>query len=197
MVEINPKRIAGSWTEGFALDFHTLSSEYIGDDEYGHPQFDTKRSEIGELLYKLKYREDKSVLGDLVTTVSQFIKSTNWPVDLIVSVPPSRKGRQFQPVPPLALGIGRTLGIDVCVDSVVKVKDTPELKNVFDFEARMRILKDAFEIRGQVVSGHSILLFDDLYRSGATLNAVSRLLQQEGKVKNIYVLTLTMTRSIR
>ena len=88
MTEINPKRIAGSWTEGFALDFHTLSSEYIGDDEYGHPQFDTKRSEIGELLYKLKYREDKSVLGDLVTTVSQFIKSTNWPVDLIVSVPP-------------------------------------------------------------------------------------------------------------
>jgi len=179
------------------LDFHTLSSEYIGDDEYGHPQFDTKRSEIGKLLYKLKYREDKSVLGDLVTTVSQFIKSTNWPVDLIVSVPPSRKGRQFQPVRPLALGIGRTLGIDVCVDSVVRVKDTPELKNVFDFEERMGIVKEAFEIRGQALSGRSVLLFDDLYRSGATLNAVSRLLQQEGKVKNIYVLTLTMTRSIR
>jgi hypothetical protein len=32
MVEINPKRITGCWTEGFALDFHTLSSEYIGDD---------------------------------------------------------------------------------------------------------------------------------------------------------------------
>jgi len=68
---------------------------------------------------------------------------------------------------------------------------------VFDFEERMRILKDAFEIRGLVVCGRSILLFDDLYRSGATLNVVSRLQQQEGKVKNIYVLTLTMTRSIR
>jgi len=186
MVEINPKRIAGSWTEGFALDFHTLSSQHIGDDEYGHPQFDTKRSEIGELLYKLKYREDKSVLGDLVTTVSQFIKSTNWPVDLIVSVPPSRKGRKFQPVPPLALGIGRTLGID-----------TAELKNVFDFEERMRILKEAFQIRGRVVSGRSVLLLHDLYRSGATLDAVSRLLRQEGKVKKMYVLTLTMTRSLR
>src|SRR4030042_3584837 len=181
MVEINPKRIAGSWTEGFAFDFHTLSSKYIGDNEYGHPQYDTKRSEIGELLYKLKYREDESVLGDLVTTVSQFIKSTNWPVDLIVSVPPSRKGRQFQPVPPLALGIGRTLVIDVCVDSVVKVKDTPELKNVFDFEERMRILKDGFQIRDPVVAGNSILLFDDLYRSGATLNTVSSLLQGEGR----------------
>jgi hypothetical protein len=83
MVQINPKRIIGRWTEGFALDFHTLSSEYIGDDEYGHPQFDTKRSEIGELLYRLKYREDKSVLGDIISTASRFIKSKNWPVDLM------------------------------------------------------------------------------------------------------------------
>jgi len=197
MVQINPKRISGSWAEGFALDFHTLSSEYIGDDEYGHPQFDTKRSEIGELLYRLKYREDKSVLGDIITIASQFIKSTNWPLDLIVSVPPSRKGRDFQPVPPLAMGIGRVLGIEVCVDSIVKVKDTPELKGIFDFQERMRILRDAFEIRDPVVAGRSVLLFDDLYRSGATLNAVSRLLKQEGKARNVYVLTLTMTRSMR
>jgi len=197
MVQIDPKRINGSWTEGFALDFHTLSSEYIGDDEYGHPQFDTKRSEIGELLYRLKYREDKSVLGDIITTASQFIKSINWPLDLLVSVPPSRKGRTFQPVPPLAMGIGRVLGIEVCVDSIVKVKDTPGLKGIFDFEERMRILRDAFAIHDPVVAGRSVLLFDDLYRSGATLNAVSRLLKQEGKSRSIYILTLTMTRSMR
>lgn len=197
MVQINPKRISDSWTEGFALDFHTLSSEYIGDDEYGHPQFDIKRSEIGELLYRPKYREDKSVLGDIITTASQFIKSTNWPLDLIVSVPPSRKDREFQPVPPLAMGIGRFLGIKAYVDSIVKVEDTPELKGIFDFEERMRILKDAFEIHDPVVAGRSVLLFDDLYRSGATLNAVSRLLKQEGKARNVYVLTLTMTRSMR
>jgi Predicted amidophosphoribosyltransferases len=197
MLQINPKRIPGNWTEGFALDFHTLSSQYIGDDEYRHPQFDTKRSDVGELLYRLKYGKDKSVLGEIIVTVSQFIKSKNWPVDFIVCVPPSRKGRQFQPVTPIAIGIGKALGIDVCVDTVVKVKDTPELKNIFDFEERMRILKNAFEIRNPVVAGHNVLLFDDLYRSGATLNAISGLLQQEGKVRNLYVLTLTMTRSIR
>lgn len=137
------------------------------------------------------------MLGEIIVTVSQFIKSKNWPVDFIVCVPPSRKGRQFQPVAPVAIGIGKALGIDVYVDTVVKVKDTPELKNIFDFEERMRILKDAFEIRNPVVAGHNVLLFDDLYRSGATLNAISGLLQQEGKVRNLYVLTLTMTRSIR
>jgi predicted amidophosphoribosyltransferase len=61
----------------------------------------------------------------------------------------------------------------------------------------MRILKEAFEIRDPVIAGRSVLLFDDLYRSGATLNAISRLLQQQGRVRSLYVLTLTMTRSIR
>lgn len=197
MVEINPRRISGSWTEGFALDYHTVSSEYVGDDEYGHPQFDTKRSEVGELLYRLKYGKDKSVLIDIIDTASQFIKSKNWSFGLITCVPPSRKGRQFQPVPPLAIGIGKALGVDVWVEAVVKAKDTPELKNIFNFEERMRILKDAFEIRNPVTAGRSVLLFDDLYRSGATLNAVSRLLLQEGRVRSLYVLTLTMTRSIR
>ncbi len=197
MVQINPKKISGNWTEGFALDFHSLSSEYIGDDEYGRPQFATTRSEIGELLYRLKYQEDKSVIGDIITTASEFIKSTNWPVDIIIPVPPSRRGRAFQPVPRLAEGIARTLGIDVCADCVVKVKDSTELKDIFSFQERLRILKDAFEIRDPVVVGRSVLLFDDLYRSGATLNAVTRILQQEGKVKNVYALNLTMTRSKR
>jgi len=197
MVQINPKRISGNWTEGFALDFHSLSSEYIGDDEYGRPQFDTTRSEIGELLYRLKYKEDKSVLGDIITTASEFIKSTNWPVDIVVSVPPSRTGRAFQPVPLLAEGIAKALGVDVCADCIVKVKETAELKDIFGFEERLRILKDAFEIRDPVVIGRSVLLFDDLYRSGAILNAVAGILQQEGKAKNVYALNLTMTRSKR
>jgi competence protein ComFC len=95
MAEIHPKGIRGNWKEGFSLDFHTLRSEYIGDDEYGHPQFETTRSEIGELLYRLKYKKDKSVLDEIVTTATEFIKLKNWALDLVVAVPPSRKGRPF------------------------------------------------------------------------------------------------------
>ena len=197
MAEIHPKGIRGNWKEGFALDFHTLRSEYIGDDEYGHPQFDTTRSEIGDLLYRLKYKKDKSVLGEIVTTATEFIKSTNWALDLVVSVPPSRKGRAFQPVPPVAKGIASALGIDVCIDCVIKVKETPELKGIFDFDQRLRILGDAFEVRDPVVTGRAVLLFDDLYRSGATLNVLTRVLLEQGKARNVYALTLTMTRRMR
>ena len=133
MTEINPKRIRGNWKEGFALDFHTLRSEYIGDDEYGHPQFETTRSEIGESLYRLKYKKDKSVLDEIIITATEFIRLRNWELDLVVAVPASRKGRAFQPAPPVAEGIARALGIDVCIDCVIKVKSTPELTRIFDW----------------------------------------------------------------
>ena len=96
MVEINPKKLIGNWESGFALDFHTIKSMYIGDDEYGHPQFSTTYSQIGELLYRLKYKSDESVLKIIANTASDFVNSSNWPIDLLVSVPPSRIDRAFQ-----------------------------------------------------------------------------------------------------
>jgi len=115
---------------------------------------------------------------------------------VLVPVPPSRK-RTFQPVRLLAKGIGKALGIDVCLDCIVKVKDSPELKDIFDFDKRMSILRSAFKICESNVAGRSVLLFDDLYRSGATLNAVAVLLRKKGTAKNLYVLTLTRTRRKR
>ena len=56
MANVRPMRIPGRWREGYVLDYHTLGSTYLGDDEYGHPTFDTKRSDVGELLYRLNER---------------------------------------------------------------------------------------------------------------------------------------------
>lgn len=54
--------ITGNWAKGFALGLHTLSSKYLGEDEFGHKHFDTIRTEIGELVYQLKYKKDNSVV---------------------------------------------------------------------------------------------------------------------------------------
>lgn len=61
-LNIKPIAITGPWSSGWALDLHTVSSVFIGDDAFGHPQFENKRSEIGELLYQFKYRGDRSGL---------------------------------------------------------------------------------------------------------------------------------------
>lgn len=73
MVNINPKKLVGRWRAGYALDHHTTSSVYLGDDEFGHPAFETKRSEVGELLYQLKYRSDTTTVASITDTAAAFV----------------------------------------------------------------------------------------------------------------------------
>lgn len=188
-------RIPGRWRDGFVLDYHTLESTYVGDDEYGHPMFDTKRSEVGELLYRLKYRSDSSVLDDLVRTIAEFLRSWNPGVTMIIPVPPSRSGRPQQPVHLLAEALSKQVGIPVRSDAVLKAKEIPELKNVYGYDERLRLLESAHKVEPSVVAGQKVLLFDDLYRSGATMNAITAVLYDEGGVAEVYALAITRTRS--
>lgn len=62
MPRYNARKLTGPWTSGYALDMHTGSSVLIGYDEYGRAQFETTYSEIGVLLNRLKYHNDKSTV---------------------------------------------------------------------------------------------------------------------------------------
>ena len=195
MIKINPRKIYGNWFEGYALDLHTISSIFLGYDEFGHEVFDTKRSELGELLYRLKYRQDQNAIDDIIEVTIDFINN-RWKdiIDGIIPIPPSRTRRKLQPVIEIAKGISDRLGITLFDNILIKAKEKSELKNIFDFHERLEILKDNFIINDELIKGKQILLFDDLYRSGATLNAATEALYQQGKAEKIYVLTLTRTR---
>jgi competence protein ComFC len=80
---------------------------------------------------------------------------------------------------------------------VRKVRETSQLKDVFDFDERARMLDGVFQVDSGLVAGKTLLVFDDLYRSGATLNAVTSVLYDQGGAKNVLALTLTRTRSHR
>lgn len=193
MVAIHPEQIPGRWREGFALDKHTISSVRLGDNEYGHPVFDTTRTELGELLFRLKNRSDFSVVDEIVDAAADFAQRWNPGRDLIVSVPPS-KGRTKQPVFILAEPLGQRLGIRTVLDCITRVKDIPELKNVYDYGMRVKLLQGAHAVDRTVVEARRVLLFDDLYRSGATMNSVAALLYDEGRAAEVFALAITRTR---
>jgi competence protein ComFC len=195
-VEIHPRKIRGKWAEGYALDLHTTSSTFLGYDGYGHPQFETVRSELGELLYKLKYRADPSAVDSIAETAAEFL-AEKWcvNVDLIVPVPPSNTGRKRQPVLEVATAISERTGIGLCLDGLVKVKQTPQLKDVFDFKERVASLEGAFTVEKAKIQGKRVLLFDDLFRSGATMNTITECLITDGGAHVVCALTLTRTRS--
>ena len=188
--------IKGNWKKGFALDLHTKSSTYLGPDEFGHDQFETTRTELGQHVYDLKYRSDMSVVPKIVDVVLKSIKGIN-KMDAIIPVPPSKK-RTFQPVHVVADALGKKTGVPVIKNEVLKAKATLELKGITDPSEREEVLRNAFSLSGQMdLSNKKVLLVDDLYRSGATMKAITSILYDVGKVKNVYVITLTKTRSKR
>ncbi len=195
MAEYHPKRILGKWREGFSLDVHTLSSIPIGCNEYGHMQFDTTRSELGELLYRLKSRADQAVVLEIAEAAAMFLKEWAPGVEMIVPVPPSTP-RSLQPVFVLGKALSHLSNIPF-VECVRKTRDAPQLKNVYDLDERLRLLDGLHDVDVFATNGKKILLFDDLYRSGATTNAITTLLYEQGKANDVFALTITRTRSNR
>jgi len=192
MIAIHPQWITGNWRWGMALDFHTTSSTPIGYNEYGHMQFDTVRPEIAELLYQLKYHGDESAAKQIIETAASFLRAQEDKFDIIISVPPSASLR-IQPVLVLANGIGASLNVPV-VQCITATRPTTQLKNVTDPEERRKLLDGLFAVDPQRTANKAILLFDDLFRSGATMNAITDVLLKVGRAARVDVLTITRTR---
>lgn len=195
-LSINPICLNGPWDHGWALDWHTLSSQYVGDDSYGHPPFDTKRSELGEALYQFKYRGDAKGLPAISETVSAFLIEKALSVDVIVSVPPSNEGRRVQPLPAISAAVAQLLTKPYRQDGLIKVRQTKQLKEVFGLEERSKLLADVFRASSEILDGRRVLLLDDLYRSGATLRTATTELRQNGRASLVIAITLTRTRSV-
>ena len=162
----------------------------LGDDEYGHPGFSTTRSPVGELLYQLKYRQDKTASDQLAQAAAEFCRST-WrlKVDAIIPVSPTQ-ARKVQPVLAVDEALADLLHVPLCA-GLKKVKRTLQLKDLTDYHERLEALHDAFVIDPSQTKGKRLLLFDDLYGSGATVRTIVDALTRHGDVKSVHLLTLT------
>ena len=194
MTNINPQKIHGKWRAGWALDLHTPSSR---------EKYDPKRTELGELVYQLKYRHDKTKIQPIAEVAAKFVKEQfavdGYPIlpylKAVLPIPPSDKNRDFQPVTEVAKEIGRLLGVRVPTDYLTKVKQTMPLKNRPDVASKREQLRGAFVVRSQDLKNQCVLLVDDLYDSGTTLTEVTKVLYEQGGVRHVLVLALTRTRT--
>lgn len=186
--------LKGNWRKGWAFDLHTLDSTFLGHNEYGYPQFDTTYSEMGLLLRRLKYNGEQAVIADIVALLDPIKGIESF--DVIIPVP-SSKARAMQPVDAIAEALGARRGVRVLSGYLTKSGGV-ELKGITDPEERAKILQDQIVISGaDDISGQNVLLLDDLYRSGATMNACCTVLKEQAKAEDICVLTMTKTRSNR
>lgn len=194
MTNINPRKIDGPWTDGRVLDLHSSGSEFLGHDEFGREQFDTRRTEVGELLYRLKYRNDASALDEIGTVAEKFIRSWRIKFDVIVPAPPTRT-RRVQPLHQITDELSRRFEVPVAKAVSKKAAGAAELKNLREFHERQAVLQGALAVNGRQIVGKRVLLVDDLIRSGATLGAVAAALTEAGAAI-IYAFALTKTRRV-
>jgi competence protein ComFC len=152
------------------------------------------RSQLGELVYRLKYKGDKAVIPIVVEAILEFVNSWGICADALVPMPPSKLQRSFQPVIEIAAELARSLKIPMDATTPKKTQATMQMKDVGDYSARVATLEAAFASEG-VLKGKAVLLFDDLFQSGATMNVAARTLRNQGKVKSVYALALTRTRN--
>lgn len=194
MTKTNPRKIDGPWTDGRVLDLHSSGSEFLGHDEFGREQFDTHRTEVGELLYRLKYRNDASALDEIGAVAEKFFRSWRVSFDVIVPAPPTRT-RRVQPLHQIADELSRRFEVPVAKVVSKKAAGAAELKNLREFHERQAVLQDALVVNGRAIAGKRVLLVDDLIRSGATLGAVATALTEAGAAI-IYAFALTKTRRV-
>jgi len=176
----HPRPLKGIWQFGFALDFH---SSFRGAD--------WNRSVIGDLVYRLKYEDDRSALPLLVQhTLALFDAQPQMTeFDVIVPVPPSTP-RPFQPLEAYCQALAQAVGKAV-KNCLVKTRPTRPQKEMSTLAQKRANVAGAFTVQGEV-TGERILLVDDLYDSGATLEEITRLLLRHG-ARQVNVLTWTRT----
>jgi competence protein ComFC len=101
------------------------------------------------------------------------------------------QARKSQPVVAIATVLAKRTGMPLLGSCLSKVKSTPQMKDVLDYHERMEALKDAFAVGSDEVRGKKVLLFDDLFGSGATVGQIVETLKTQGGASAVYLLTLT------
>jgi ComF family protein len=105
-----------------------------------------------------------------------------WKPDLLVPVPVSAqrlRKRGYNQALILAREISRLTGIPMCENALRRVTDTLPMKNMTPAE-RQNNLKKAFQAFGNDVELNSIMLIDDIYTTGATMDACAHALYRQG-----------------
>ncbi|MCK4384976.1 MAG: ComF family protein [candidate division Zixibacteria bacterium] len=181
---LNVIPLLGNFDSGFALGQY---SEPVGAHR--------ENTQVGMLLHRFKYQFDQSAGVMLVDLAVELIKGRNLlkSSDFMVTVPPSFTSRPFDPISFLAEEISERTGIRWEKDVIKRTRITKLQKRILDKAGKEENVISTFRLNNHpVIFGKKILLLDDLYDSGATINQISQILRR-AKADKIFVLVLAKT----
>lgn len=147
-------------------------------------------------IYRFKYtgRQEYAIFygREMAKHLSYFIAQVH--ADALVPVPISRarfRKRGYNQAEILATELGKQLHIPVYTHLIERIKDTLPQKGLNALE-RQKNLKKAFKMARNDVKLDTIIIIDDIYTTGSTIDALAKVLLSSG-VQKIYFITLAIT----
>ena len=144
-------------------------------------------------IYRFKYanrQEYAEFYGtQAVKTLNDFFRQVQ--ADLLVPVPlyaAKMRKRGFNQAQCFAQAISKYTGISVDTKTVVRIRNTTPQKEL-DELGRQNNLKKAFKIGRNDVKLKTIIVIDDIYTTGSTIDAVAQVLLEAG-AKRVYFVVL-------
>lgn len=145
------------------------------------------------LIISAKLGGKKYLSENMSEFLSSAYKTNRFKCDAITFVPSGVKRikeRGFNIAKLLAENLGKNLNLPV-VDTMERLNESHQINK--DYKSRQDNIKNAFKILNNVdVKNKTILIVDDVYTTGATMNECARILKLAG-AKEIFCLTLAHT----
>lgn len=153
------------------------------------------KAPVTNLIKQFKYDNKKYLAETLGNFLVQEYIERNLNCDIVVPVPLHEKRlkqRGFNQAELLANQLNVKLNIEVNSNILTRVKNT-KTQTVLSKEERQDNVSDAFKVLDkQTVKNKVVLLIDDVYTTGSTLNECAKVLFKAG-AKKVYAITLSHT----
>lgn len=149
---------------------------------------------IKELIHKFKYERKLFLREVLIEILDNFARTyiDYKEIEAIIPVPMHRanmNNRGFNQAAVLSEGLSRKLGVEFWGSCLFKIRRTKQQVNL-NKVARLNNIKGAFRVKKDAdLKGKSLLLVDDVFTTGATVDQCSKVLTVAG-AKAVWVLTL-------
>ena len=149
-----------------------------------------------ELVYKLKYSGQVYIAKTIGAYIAdEFLRGKFDLVDIVICVPCSKekfKKRGYNQTEEILKEFIKYYNIDYSLDSLVRIRNTDAQTGLTRRE-RLKNLEEAFEVaKIQDIVDKNILVIDDVITTGSTLDAVAKVLKDNG-AKKVYGLTFCHT----
>lgn len=146
---------------------------------------------IREAIHQLKYQNDVGVARVLASYLLKVIQAENWEIDLVIPIPLSKRKQEqrgYNQAERLARPVAEALKKPLSTEGLSRIREKASQVDL-NVQSRRENVRGVFEAEPAIVKGKRILLIDDVFTTGATLESASQALR-DAKSDRVYAVTV-------